>query len=101
MDNVSPEAETQITGLLTSLTTVQTNMLTTISTAGIRRVDEVWFFEARSRLLEMKKLGRMYVTQLSIILGVPIYSDVFGSTGYFGDNFFPGNGDPNGFYQLG
>lgn len=103
LDNISPESEALIRDSLTKLTTVETAILDAgTNTAGLKRVDEIWFENGSKRSLEVRKTGRQYVSRISIITGVPIYSDVFGSTGYLGDKF-SGLGSPNngGWYGLG
>lgn len=103
MDNLSPDAETQIATQLANLATVEAAIINIgLATAGLKRVDEIWFDNTRSVLAAQRGLGRMYVTRVSIISGVPIYSDVFGPQGYFGDSFLPGNGEPTGgsFFNL-
>jgi hypothetical protein len=61
------------------------------SSAGIKQVDEVHFFGNESvgnvALLEMRKLGRQWVNQLSIIFGVCIAHDIFGRGGYADDSW--------------
>ncbi len=105
VDNLSAEAETIVIDLLAKLETVETAVLDAgINGAGIRRVDEIWFENGSKRSSEVKKTGRQYVARISIITGVPIYSDVFGTQGYLGDSFSGSGGgqrSPGGFFGLG
>lgn len=102
MSNLSPDAETQIGTFLTNLATIETKLLGPgLTAAGVKRLDEIWFENGGSVGRELRKLGRRYVSCLSVILGVPIYSDVFGPNGYLGDSFFPGNAGDGGFFNLG
>lgn len=88
LNNLSPEAETQIADCLTKLETIEAAVLDSgTNTAGIKRVDEIWFETGSKRAVEVRKTGRQFVGRISIITGVPIYSDVFGSDGYLGDTF--------------
>lgn len=88
LDNLSPDAETLIGTALTTLVTIQTSLLAASTTqAGVKRVDEIWFDNSFKRPATIRSIGRMYVGQISIITGVPIYSDVFGTGGYLGDSF--------------
>lgn len=102
--NLSPESEEIIGGCLDRLATIETALMEAgTDGAGVKRVDEIWFENGKVRTSEIKKLGRQYVSRISIVTGVPIYSDVFGSAGYFGDSF-SGFGSPQGgggFYGLG
>lgn len=103
--NLSPEAEVIVAGCLTTLVTVEAAILEAgTSGAGLKRVDEIWFENGTVRSSEIKKTGRQYVSRISITLGVPIYSDVFGSQGYLGDTFSGSGGGQRGgagFYGLG
>lgn len=104
LTNLSAEAETLVGEILTKLDTVEVQLLDSANTAGIKRVDEIWFETGGSRLLGVRKSGRTYAARLSIITGVPIYSDVFGSEGYLGDSFSGlggRSGGGGGFYGLG
>lgn len=88
LENLSPEAEIQVQTALAKIVVVEDTLLEagTIA-AGIKRADDIWFFEGYQRLAIIRKMGRQYVSRISIVTGVPIYSDVFGATGYLGDSF--------------
>jgi len=104
LTNMSNEAEVIIAGVLAQLVAVEAQIVDAIGQAGVIRVDEIWFEKTGiQRILQMRKQGRMYAARLSIIVGVPIYSDVFGSGGYLGDNFSgpPAGSRGGGFYGLG
>jgi hypothetical protein len=102
LTNLSAPAETQIAGLLAKLATIETAFMTTgVTNAGVKRVDEIWFENGSKAASEVRKTGRTLVGRISIITGVPIYSDVFGTAGYLGDSFSPGGGRSTGFYGLG
>lgn len=105
LNNLSIDAESQIADLLGKLETVETAVLDAgTNAAGVRRVDEIWFETGSKRATEVRKLGRQYVGRLSIITGVPIYSDVFGTQGYLGDSFSGSGGGQRqggGFFGLG
>ena len=94
---LSPEAETRIAALLANLATVDARLGTTILTgAGVKRVNEIEFFQ-NAAIQNTFTLGRTYITQLSNILGVPIYGDYYGQQGYPGDSYSSGGlGRPGG-----
>lgn len=108
LDNLSPEAETLIGTLLTNLATIEarilagaTNTSLSVMMAGLKRVDEIWFETGTTKsstvnagFQNLKDAGKYYVGRISVITGVPIYSNVFGGGGYLGDDFFPGLGTP-------
>lgn len=102
LENLSPESELLIVDALTKLVTIEDASLEAgTAGAGVKRVDEIWFETGTVRTTEIKKTGRQYVGRLSIITGVPIYSDVFGSGGFLGDTFSGLGGRATGFYGLG
>lgn len=104
LTNLSPEAEILIADALAKLATIETTLLDAgTNGAGVKRVDEIWFFGAFERTGVIRNIGRQYVSRISITVGVPVYSDVFGKTGYLGDSFSPGGARyGNGsFYGLG
>lgn len=102
LDNLSPEAETQVAELIGQIKDIETQALSagTVN-AGLKRVDEIWFETGTTRVTTVRKTGRHYVSRLSILLGVPIYSDYFGGGGYEGDSFTQGGARRGGFYGLG
>lgn len=86
MDAVDPDAETLVVADLATLDTLYGELSTTVATgSGIKRVDEVEFFEGAEARDGVRASGRQVVTRISTILGVPIYADVFGEMGYPGD----------------
>lgn len=99
---LSAEAETLIGVYLTNLETVEAQILSgsgsPILNAGVKRVDEIWFFGNESGaggnvgFRDLKDAGRYYANRISIITGVPIYSDAFGKGGYLGDSYASGFG---------
>lgn len=105
LDQISDEAEVQIRATLAILDKIDTLITTTgLANAGISRVDEIWFAKNTTMVAQQRQVGRQYVARLSIILGVGVNSDIFGSSGYLGDDFGHGLGEPNGsgrFYGVG
>lgn len=101
LDNLSHEAEVQVAELIGKIEEIETQALSagTVN-AGIKRVDEIWFETGTTRVTTVRKTGRHYVGRLSILLGVPIYSDYFGGAGYLGDSF-SGGSRRGGMYGLG
>ena len=80
-------SKTLVETALTNLASIDTQITTLgLSTAGVKKVDEVEFFE-RGKVAELQRLGRMWVGRISMVLGVPPYGDVFGADGYPGDTF--------------
>ncbi len=106
LDRLSPEAETLVARALEKLESIETVLLEAgTEGAGLKRVDEIWFENGTVRTSEIRRSGRQFISRISIITGVPIYSDVFGSQGYLGDSFSGGfgkrdNGDGR-FFGLG
>lgn len=86
--NISDEAIDQVRSILSNLVTVENLILTTgLANIGLKRVDEIWFTDGITQINQQRKAGRIFIGQLSIIFGVPIFSDYFGSGGWLGDSF--------------
>lgn len=84
------DVQTLLTTALTNIIAIENTINTiSLSVAGLKRVDDVEYYK-NSQLMESRKLGRMWVSRLSILTGVPIYSDIFGENGYLGDKFSDG-----------
>lgn len=97
MDNVSPQAVTQLTTLLSQLLTVEQQILDAAAAGSdnIKRVDEITFFDplrnGQTVGFKSGKAAAKYIAaRISIILGVPKNADAYGSAGYPGDSFSPG-----------
>jgi hypothetical protein len=89
-NQLSSEAEDLVRVALTNIATVEAKILSRgVGTAGVKRVDEIEFFKS-AVYKEMRDWGRMYVTRISIVTGVPVYSDVFSTQGYLGDQYSAG-----------
>lgn len=102
-------ADTAIGG---SLAGVGGSSSTSTATIGqsIKKVDEIEFYAAGSSTSSSsepaktgidwaRSIGREYAGKLSILLGVPLYSDYFAEGGYLGDTFSEGglaSGSPHG-----
>lgn len=122
LNNLSAPAETFIGDALTKLAAIEVGIANGVDSsataaatlgAGIKRVGEVWFFGGNETgsttgggftFKNLKTAGKFYRTKISIITGVPIFSDIFGNEGYLGDSF-SGLGRRNsgggGFFGLG
>lgn len=80
-----PETQTLIEADLASLATIEAKLSgSVLSSAGVKKVDEIEFFQNGS-LSVTRQEGRRICGRLSITFGVPIASDVFSSMGYQGD----------------
>jgi hypothetical protein len=100
---VDDEAVNQIRDLMAQVKAVDL-LITTIgiTNVGIKQVDEIHFFDGVTQINQQRKAGRILIGRISIILGVPPYSDYYSTTGYLGDSF-SGMGQGNGsrHYPLG
>lgn len=90
---LSADAETLVDNILTQLAAVDAALTGTGGSpgiaqqaAGVKKLDEIEFFEGRA-IRDLKRIGRMLITRLSTILGVPPYSDYYGEEGYPGDTY--------------
>lgn len=108
LTTVDDEGIDQIRAILTKITVVDEAIaLSGISGAGaLKQVDEIHFYGSNSSLTLsalQRKEGRILIGRLSIILGVPPYSDYYGTAGYLGDSFsgLGGYGNGSRHYPLG
>jgi len=88
LTTISDEAVDQARAIVANVATIDT-LISTIGLAniGLKRVDEIWFTDGVTQINQQRKAGRIYISQLSILLGVPVYGDYYGSSGYPGDSF--------------
>lgn len=109
MDNISDEAVKQIESILENLASLDVTIVSSgvVSASGVKRVDEITFFDPINGVnigfKNGKEAGKWLVGRLSIILGTPINASAFGAAGYPGDSFMPGfgGGGIGGGYGLG
>jgi hypothetical protein len=86
MDLVGERAATKaiVDSLLTQLTTISTSIQSSLSSAGLKRAEDIEWYEGQSgsaALDQKRSEGRNVCAQLSIIFGVPIMADMFGTIG--------------------
>lgn len=82
-----PESQTLIESDLAALVAIESKLSTTVlASAGVRKVDEIEFFE-RGNLETARKEGRRICSRLSVTFGVPLAGNVFGESGYCGDGW--------------
>lgn len=87
------EKQAKAEAILAKLATLETSFDAVIPMVGLKSVDkaDVVWQDSKSEhpaLAGLASLGRRYITQLSILMALPIYCDYFGSQG------FPGNLKP-------
>lgn len=107
LGDLDADAETLARSILTELTTLDA-AIAAASLSGARgalkAVDEVEWYAPKDSMVKVVgfvERGRMLVTRLSLIFGVPLYGDYFGSYGYPGDTFSSGGVPGNGFGRMG
>jgi hypothetical protein len=99
MDTASndPDAVALIRADLAALADIDVKFIArAVSHAGVRRVDEIEFFGEGSILNDLRRVGRTVAGRISATLGVPLYADYFGTSGYPGDAFMGGIGGSGG-----
>lgn len=81
MNTLTSDEITMVTGYLASLAAIDTKLGSLVGESlGLRRVDEIeWQDGARAALDAARGVGRMYVMQLSIMLGTTPLADYYGS----------------------
>lgn len=82
-----PDTQTLIESDLAALVAIEAKLSgAVLSSAGVRKVDEIEFFQNGSLDITRKE-GRRICGRLSVTFGVPLASDVFGTSGYGGDGW--------------
>jgi hypothetical protein len=86
------DAKAQVIAILDALETLDTAITTALSTAGLKRADEVEWYPGTSQsgngpILVLLNRGRMLCSRLSQLVGVPLLGDAFGIAGYGGDAY--------------
>lgn len=82
------DASAQALGYLSHLVGVDAKIDQLLAAAGVKKADDVEFFgdqHGSAIVKDPRKIGRMWVSRLSILMGVPIVGDIFGERGYEGD----------------
>lgn len=95
-NNVDAVADVQ--AILASILVVETNLVDALSTAGLKRAEEIEWYQDSSGSAVVKSLNgqaNKFCNQLSIIFGVPIANKIFGGQGYSGDGWKAFNGNSN------
>lgn len=90
-DVIGERADTKalVETVLASLATVETSLSSAVSTAGLKSVGRgavEWFGESSAQT-STRDEGRALCGRLSIIFGVPLAGDAFGTGGYQGDKW--------------
>jgi len=84
------DAVADIQDILLKITAVESQLSDALDTAGLKRAEEIEWYQDKSGSAVVKSLngqGNKFCSQLSIIFGVPIQSKIFGPNGYTGDNW--------------
>lgn len=95
---LSLETEALIVSCLASLDLVDAQTTgTSLEVAGLKRIDDVEFYPGGAAITDAYRVGRTFISRISISLGVPIYSDYYSGKGYLGDSYSAsGFGNPGG-----
>jgi hypothetical protein len=92
-----PDATVLVQGLLAKIEAVRTEIQgTALASAGLKALDkgDVELYPDNQQTRGMKAIGRTHVAELSVIMGVPIANDIFGTVGYQGDAWKAQNARP-------
>lgn len=102
-----PDTQAAVVDLLTKIAALDLQLGTILSLAGLKRAEDVEWYQALNTKMSapmqaVATLGRIYIGRMSALMGVPIYSDFFGTGGYAGDNYMGiGNQQSGGVIPLG
>ena len=102
------DASAEVVSILAKLATVETDIDSAMTTAGLKRADEVEWYAGKggtagNAVVEAQAAkGRRWCSRLSQILGTPIVNDAFGTQGYGGDWYMgPSFQNSSGIIPLG
>lgn len=107
---LSAQGEALLVTEMAAVAQVDTEIAAAIATEGIKRADEIEFYpskETRTQADAKRNEGRMHIARISMILGVRVYGDYYGSSGYPGDAYsdritpFRGGGTMGGSFGIG
>lgn len=99
-----PDTQALVESVLALLDAVTTSISSSLSSAGLKRAEDIEWYEGSSgsAAIDQKKAeGRRYCAQLSIIFGVPLVGDMFGTEGYRGDAWMSVSHQYGGLIPLG
>lgn len=85
-----PDVQAFVETILASLATVETSVASSLSSAGLKRAEDIeWYQSGSGSAAISQKLseGRRYCARLSIVFGVPLVGDAFGTRGFEGDSW--------------
>lgn len=85
-----PDTQAAVEVILTSLAAVELSITAALSTAGLKRAEDIEWYQAGaagSQIEGRRSEGRAHCSRLSIMFGVPILCDAFGRSGYQGDGY--------------
>lgn len=80
--------QTEVESVLASLANIETTIVSSLTSAGLKSVGRgavEWYQNAEIKA--KRNEGRAYCGRLSIIFGVPLAGDAFGTDGYRGDGW--------------
>lgn len=100
-----PATQAIVDAILVSLAGVSTSLAASLSSAGLKRAEDIEWYAAGSGgsavITQKRDEGKRFCAQLSIIFGVPIMADMFGTGGYLGDKWMGVAHQYGGPIQLG
>lgn len=87
------EAKAEIEALMASILTIETSLTSSLGTAGLKRAEDIEWYQAGSGSSVTPEMsakyaeGKRFINRISLMLGVPLYGQYYGGSGYPGDAF--------------
>jgi hypothetical protein len=81
----NPEQLTLAQTYLDQITTIETGLTSALATSGMKKAEDIEWYDGQARITGLRKEGRRLTARLSNLLGVEKLSDAFGEGGYQGD----------------
>lgn len=85
-----PDTQAEVEKILARLVVIETAIESSLSTAGLKRAEDVEWYQggaAGTQIEGKRSEGKSYCSRLSILFGIPLQADAFGTGGYQGDNW--------------
>lgn len=97
------DAVADVQDILSKITQVETFLIQALSTAGLKKAEEIEWYPDTSgsaTVVSLNQQARKFCSQLSSIFGVPIETNIFGTKGYAGDRWKQFSGSSSTGFDL-
>lgn len=82
-----PDAQTEVEAILAKLAAIDPKIDASMTTAGLKRAEDIEWYEGASVASSVAHVGRMYCHRLSVIFNIELGGDAFGDGTCLGGPF--------------